>query len=108
MKEDEIFFFEYSATCRHTSVAGNMIVFRKAHGVYSIRESRWHRDIIIVLDRIYIDSVRDFFVLQGSKSDPMHACMHKDCLETRLNMRKKRLALQASGFRMFIGLRSNP
>ena len=81
MKEDEIFFFEYSATCRHTSVAGNMIVFRKAHGVYSIRESRWHRDIIIVLDRIYIDSVRDFFVLQGSKSDPMHACMHKDCLE---------------------------
>ena len=26
---------------RHTSVAGNMKVFRKAHG--SFRESRWHR-----------------------------------------------------------------
>ena len=26
---------------RHTSVAGNMQVFRKAHG--SFRESRWHR-----------------------------------------------------------------
>ena len=134
MKEDKKFFFEYSATCRHTSVAGNMIVFRKAHGVYSIRESRWHRDIIIVLDRIYIDSVRDFFcanseekfhractngtlksiaavrsnapncMLQGSKSDPMHACMHKDCLETRLNMRKTQSAKQISRFRMFIEL----
>ena len=26
---------------RHTSVAGNIKVFRKAHG--SFRESRWHR-----------------------------------------------------------------
>ena len=26
---------------RHTSVAGNMLVFRKVHG--SFRESRWHR-----------------------------------------------------------------
>ena len=26
---------------RHTSVAGNMQVFRKVHG--SFRESRWHR-----------------------------------------------------------------
>ena len=26
---------------RHTSVAGNMQVFRKAHGSY--RETRWHR-----------------------------------------------------------------
>lgn len=25
----------------HTSVAGNMLVFRKVHG--SFRESRWHR-----------------------------------------------------------------
>ena len=32
---------EYSATWRHTSVAGNMKVFRQAHG--SCRESRWHR-----------------------------------------------------------------
>ena len=75
MKEDEIIFFEYSATCRHTSVAGNMIVFRKAHGVYSIRESRWHRDIIIVLDRIYIDSVRDFFVRIAKKSSIVLARM---------------------------------
>lgn len=29
----------------HTSVAGNMMVFRKAHG--SFRESRWHRGWIL-------------------------------------------------------------
>ena len=33
---------EYSATWRHTSVAGNMMVFRKVHG--SCREARWHRE----------------------------------------------------------------
>ena len=34
-------FPEYSATCGHTSVAGNMKVFRKEYG--SNRKSRWHR-----------------------------------------------------------------
>ena len=29
----------------HTSVAGNMLVFRKAHGLF--RESRWHRGWIM-------------------------------------------------------------
>ncbi|HAE80179.1 MAG TPA: hypothetical protein DCG70_01240 [Lachnoclostridium sp.] len=32
---------EYSATCRHTSVAGDMMVSCQAHG--ATRESRWHR-----------------------------------------------------------------
>ena len=44
-------------------------------------------------------------MLQGSKSDPMHACMHEDCLETRLNMRKTQSAKQICRFRMFIELR---
>ena len=45
---------------RHTSVAGNMQVFRKAHG--SFRESRWHRGWILtlVLDREQILSWAGF------------------------------------------------
>ena len=45
---------------RHTSVAGNMQVFRKAHG--SFRESRWHRGWILtlVLDRNEILSWASF------------------------------------------------
>ena len=45
---------------RHTSGAGNMQVFRKAHG--SFRESRWHRGWILtlVLDREQILSWAGF------------------------------------------------
>ena len=45
---------------RHTSVAGNMQVFHKAHG--SFRESRWHRGWILtlVLDREQILSWAGF------------------------------------------------
>ena len=45
---------------RHTSVAGKMQVFRKAHG--SFRESRWHRGWILtlVLDREQILSWAGF------------------------------------------------
>ena len=38
---------EYSATWGHTSVAGDMIVSRRAHG--NSRESRWHRGNIFKL-----------------------------------------------------------
>ena len=34
---------KYSATCGHTSVAGDMLVSRQAHGCRG-RESRWHRE----------------------------------------------------------------
>ena len=48
---------------RHTSVAGNMQVFRKVHG--SFRESGWHRGRILtlVLDRSRILSWAGFFIM---------------------------------------------
>lgn len=45
----------------HTSVAGDMLVSRKAHGF--IHESRWHRGFVLpVLDRFYHSVWDGFFV----------------------------------------------
>ena len=56
-------FAEYSATCGHTSVAGDMLVSRRAHGVTAVNQGG-------TTDRLYsplrdrIDFSRAFFVSQ--------------------------------------------
>ena len=51
---------EYSATCGHTSVVGNMFVFRKVHG-FSVNQGGTANKILFVLDRLFC---RGLFILQ--------------------------------------------
>ena len=50
---------KYSATCGHTSVAGDLQGFRKVHGS-SVNQGGTADKCLFVLDRVYI-SVKDVF-----------------------------------------------
>ena len=50
---------EYSATCGHTSVAGDMLVSRQVHGITAVKQGGTADKFLFVLGRV---SVRDFLL----------------------------------------------